>query len=175
MANLPCAALLAAALLFSAPARAIDSASFEAGHGKSTDLWRVGVQWNWQKTWQDAGDWHIGGYWDAQFGRWSGSDRHTITDFGLTPVFRLEQNSRSAISPYAEAAIGFHLIQPVRQNDERDFSSSFQFGDHVGLGARFGERHRYDLSLRLQHLSNGGIKEPNDGINFTQLRFQLHF
>ena len=38
-----------------------------------------------------------------------------------------------------------------------------------GIGYRFD---RYDVSLRLQHLSNAGIKNPNPGINFLQLRFQ---
>ncbi|HYL90521.1 MAG TPA: acyloxyacyl hydrolase, partial [Burkholderiales bacterium] len=31
---------------------------------------------------------------------------------------------------------------------------------------------RYDVSMRLQHLSNAGIKNPNPGVNFLQVRFQ---
>jgi hypothetical protein len=31
------------------------------------------------------------------------------------------------------------------------------------------------LSYRYQHLSNAGIKQPNQGINFHLLRFQYHF
>jgi lipid A 3-O-deacylase len=81
----------------------------------------------------------------------------------------------SSISPYVEGAIGFHLISPVRLEESRGFSTAFQFGDHIGAGARFGEHGRYDLGLRFQHLSNAGIKKPNNGINFTQLRFQVHF
>jgi hypothetical protein len=30
------------------------------------------------------------------------------------------------------------------------------------------------MSLRLQHLSNGGITSPNPGINFLQLRLAYH-
>ena len=40
---------------------------------------------------------------------------------------------------------------------------------------KFGERYRYDLSLRLQHLSNGGLAHPNPGINFLQMRLAYHF
>jgi hypothetical protein len=160
---------------FAPAARAVDSASFELGSGNGADLWRIGIQWKWDKKWLETGNWHMGGYWDAQFGQWSGSGKNTITDFGLTPVFRFQETRPSGISPYVEGAIGFHLIQPVRLAPDRGFSSAFQFGDHVGAGARFGEGRRYDLSLRYQHLSNGGIKKPNNGINFTQLRFQYHF
>jgi lipid A 3-O-deacylase len=39
---------------------------------------------------------------------------------------------------------------------------------------RFGPRDRYDVGLRLQHLSNGGIRKPNPGIDFVQLRLQYH-
>ena len=81
---------------------------------------------------------------------------------------------RSSFSPYVEAAIGLHLIEPVRMDDTRAFTTAFQFGDHVGFGARFGERGQYDLGVRFQHLSNGGLKEPNNGINFAQVRFQYH-
>jgi lipid A 3-O-deacylase PagL len=35
----------------------------------------------------------------------------------------------------------------------------------------------WDLNLgyRYQHLSNAGIKQPNQGITFNQVRFQYHF
>jgi lipid A 3-O-deacylase len=163
-----------ALLLFTNPSRAVDSASAEYGTGNGAQMWRAGAQWNWQSRWLQSGNWHMGGYWDAQLGQWRGSGKNTITDIGLTPVFRYQETSPSSISPYVEGAIGFHLISPVRLEPARGFSTAFQFGDHIGAGARFGEHGRYDLSLRFQHLSNAGIKKPNNGINFTQLRFQYH-
>ena len=96
----------------------------------------------------------------------------TIYDVGLTPVFRLEGTAPG--SAYFEAAIGFHLLSDLQIDHDRPFSTRFQFGDHIGVGRRFGPRERYDLSLRLQHLSNGGIRRPNPGIDFLQLRFQYH-
>jgi lipid A 3-O-deacylase len=153
---------------------ASDGVSFEAGHGTGTDMWRIGVTKKWQKKWLAMGNWHLGGYWELQYGEWSGHEKNTIHDFGLTPVFRFQQTERSRFSPYVEGAIGFHFIQPVRQDPSRGFSTSFQFGDHVGAGVRFGERNKFDLGMRFQHLSNGGIKEPNNGINFTQVRFIIN-
>jgi hypothetical protein len=176
------AALLAVGLVSSAGA--VDGVSFEAGIGNEhTKIWRIGLQWNWQKRWFTERSWNLGAYWDLQLGRWGGPLRQgqedagdqEIWDLSLTPVFRLERAERSAVVPYIEAAIGFHLLSDQRVNFRRRFSTSFQYGDHLGVGARFGGRQRWDASFRLQHLSNGGLSNPNPGINFAQLRLQYHF
>ncbi len=169
------AAALAALICFALPARALDGVSAEAGQGTGTEVWRIGAQWNWDKKWFDRGGWHLGAYWDLQLGQWHGSGKNTITDIGLTPVFRYQKSDLSGLAPYVEGAIGFHLISNTRLDANRAFGSAFQFGDHVGAGVRFGDKGRYDLGVRFQHLSNGGIKKPNNGLNFTLVRFQYHF
>jgi hypothetical protein len=58
---------------------------------------------------------------------------------------------------------------------DKRMSTKVQFGDHLGAGYRFGVKGAWDLSYRFQHLSNAGIKKPNDGINFNQIRLQYHF
>src|SRR5258708_1513770 len=155
---------------------ASDGASFEAGLGvrNGAEMWRIGVTKDWKRKWLEIGNWHVGGYFEAQIGQWGGSNKHTVSDLGFTPVFRLQQTSLSPIAPYVEGAIGFHVITPASLDENRHFGRAFQFGDHVGAGARFGERGRYDLGLRFQHLSNGGIKKPNNGINFLQARLLYH-
>ena len=180
--------VLAAALVAASPAAfAVDSVSFEGGHSDSSNssvnLYRVGVQWDWNKKLVEFGGWHIGGYWDADIAYWdnnspfqtNGYSTSGITEVGLTPTFRLQQNTISGFSPYAELAVGFHFLSTTYVSSQRQFGSSFQFGDHVGVGARFGEKGRYDISWRYQHLSNGSIKEPNQGINFNIVRLQYHF
>lgn len=169
------AALAAATCCFAMPAAAIDGASFEAGRGEErTDSWRLGVSWHWQRQWFAERAWRLGGYWELQFGQWSGPIS-SVTDVSLTPVFRLEPSSAADPSPYLEAAIGFHLVSDYRISTRRFFSTKFQFGDHIGAGVRFGGRREHDVGLRLQHLSNGGLRRPNPGINFLQLRYQYHF
>jgi len=166
------AAVFAFACAFALPAHAVDGVSVEAGSGtESVDLWRVGAQWNWQKQWLKGNEWHVGGYWDLQLGQWHGASH--ITDIGLTPTFRLQQNT--GFGPYLEGAIGFHYLSGKNISAGKQFSTNFQFGDHVGAGVRFGDKGQYDVQLRLQHLSNGGIKHPNPGINFAILRFQYRF
>ena len=174
---------LLALLLFSlitARAYAVDGVSVEYGAGSDgTDMGRVGLLWDWNKSWFNDGDWHVTGFWDASLGQWKGhsskGNNQTITDIGLTPVFRFEKKNPSGMAPYIEGAIGFHLISPTFLNSDRKFTTAFQFGDHIGFGMRFGAHPKYDLGYRYQHLSNGSIKAPNHGINFNQIHCDYRF
>jgi len=161
----------------SAPACAIDGVAFELGSGDGADMGRIGVQWDWNKQWFKGDNWHLGGYWDLSVGHWRRSDvlpgqNDDITEIGLTPTFRFQQNDRKGL--YFEGAIGFHLLSRTSLGPKR-FSTKFQFGDHLGIGYRFGAKGAFDVSYRFQHLSNGSIKKPNNGINFNQIRLQYHF
>ena len=153
--------------------------SAEVGTGRNTQMWRIGAQRNWKKRLRIDRIWQVGGYWDLAFGAWYGrsptGDDETLVDVGVTPVFRLEPAKRSdEFTPYIEAAVGFHLLSKHHISD-RALGGAFQFGDHVGIGFRFGRRGRYDVSYRLQHLSNAGLAKRNMGINFNQIRFSYHF
>ncbi|MBI5445936.1 MAG: acyloxyacyl hydrolase [Deltaproteobacteria bacterium] len=135
-----------------------------------TTLARVGFLWGWGADLLQGSSWRLRGSWELSLGAWQGDK--TLVDAGLTPIFRWEAKSAGLLgAPYLEAAVGAHLLSGVSMFD-RGFSTAFQFGDHVGLGTRFG---RFDLSYKLQHLSNGGIKSPNDGILFNIVRFGCAF
>jgi hypothetical protein len=167
------------ALLLCGNACAVDGIVLEAGNGDQTNTARVGVIQNFDKQWLTEGDWQVTGFWEAAVGRWQGrsaiGNKQTITDVGLTPVFRLQQKNPGTMAPYLEGAIGFHLISPTFIYANRHFGSSFQFGDHLGAGVRFGDHQQFDVGYRYQHLSNGGIKKPNQGINLNQIHFIYHF
>src|SRR5260221_6774528 len=114
------------------PCYAADAASFASdgvsleigkGVGESAEMWRIGVTRNWKRKWLETGNWHLGGYWEAQVGQWSGPDKRTVSELGLTPVFRFQQTQLSPLSPYVGAAIGFHVITPTALSPERPFCS----------------------------------------------------
>ena len=167
------------ALLLSGNVFAIDGLSVEQGKGQQTNTARLGVIWDFNKTWFNEGDWLVTGFWEANVGIWRGNsaagNNQTITDLGVTPVFRLQQKSPTGFAPYLEGAIGFHLISPTYIYANRKFGSAFEFGDHIGFGTRFGDKQQFDIGYRFQHLSNGGIKKPNQGININQVHFSYHF
>jgi len=60
------------------------------------------------------------------------------------------------------------LLSELYDNNDRKLSTAFQFGDHVGIGYVF--QNNLDLGLKVQHFSNGSIKQPNQGINFGVVR-----
>lgn len=167
------------AILLSGNVWAIDGVSVELGQGDDTHMARIGAQWDWKKKWFTDGNWLVAGYWEASAGRWNGQNSrgnsHNLTDIGFTPVFRLQQKTPSGLAPYLEAGIGVHLLSDTHINEHRRFSTAFQFGDHIGAGLRFGDKQEFDLGYRFQHLSNGSIKSPNPGINFSQIRLAYHF
>lgn len=161
-----------------ASSSAADSISVEAGSGNKTDMVRFGAQWNWANTWWQSNDTHIGGYWDLTLAQWRGTRyqnrpdaTQNITDIGITPVFRFQRDSKTG--PYAEAGIGIHLLSQVYDNNGRTLSTAFEFGDHIGLGYVFANN--FDLGLKIQHFSNGGIKQPNHGVNFAVLSAKMVF
>ncbi|RTK97467.1 MAG: acyloxyacyl hydrolase [Lysobacterales bacterium] len=171
-------ALALAAVLTSAPVFAVDRITLEFGAGDDdTPSFGVAVSRDWDARWFDSGDWYLGGYWELGMSRWFADDdrsgAHDINQIGLTPVFRLQERQPGAFSPYAEIGIGVHFLSSTRLNDERKFGSSFQFGDHVGIGFTFGPDQAYDLGYRFQHLSNAGLNSENSGINFHELRFGM--
>lgn len=165
------------ALVSCGPALAVDGVAFEAGRGEGVSRGRAAIQWDWKKQWFRGSTWHLGGYWDLSMGYWrDGSvapgQNDDIVDVGITPVFRIQPNALKG--PYVEAGIGAHLLSHSSIGDKR-LSTSFQFGDHIGIGYRFGDRGAFDLGYRFQHHSNAGSKRPNPGINFHQVRMQYHF
>ena len=178
MAKLRFAFILVLISVCNPPARALDGFAVEIGTGDdSVDMARIAAQWDWKKRWFQGANWHLGGYWDVGVGYWhdgsvAAGQHEDIYDLGLTPVFRIQPNDLAG--PYVEAGIGVHLLSHSSIGG-RNMSTAFQFGDHVGLGYRFGPKAGYDLGYRFQHLSNAGIKHPNPGINFHQIRLRYNF
>jgi len=142
--------------------------SVEYGVGtREVNLWRLGLQWkgepsDWMKK-HERWSW----YWDAAVGGWHGSEG-TVYDLGLTPVFRY---AKAMQGPYLEGGLGGHILSDLRITTDLGLSTRFQFGSHAGIGWYRG---KWDGQVRLQHLSNGGMRNPNPGINFAIFRVQYH-
>jgi len=157
---------------------AADSASLELGAGDKVQFARVGVQWDWNKKWFQSNGTHISGYWDASLAqlratkyRDDPNQTQHITMIGLTPMFRYERDSKTGF--YAEGGIGAHLMSELYDNNGDRLSTAFQFGDQVGVGYVF--QNKLDVGFKLLHFSNGGIKNPNSGINLAVLRASYPF
>jgi hypothetical protein len=98
----------------------------------------------------------------------------SLWEAGLSPVINLRAASGSGLSYYIEADIGIHLLSHTII-DERQMGTAFQFGELVGAGINLGDKKRYGIGVRIQHISNGKIKEPNDGATFDELRISYRW
>jgi len=160
------------------PAQAVDSVSLELAQGNKTNVARIGAQWEWSSKWWQSNGTHIGGYWDLDLSQWRATrfrnmpdTTQNITEIGLTPVFRFQRDDKKGF--YGELGIGAHYLSGIYNNNGKQLSTHFQFGEHLGLGYVFADA--LELGLRLQHFSNGGVREPNDGVNFVVLRARYRF
>lgn len=159
-----------------ASATAQYSTQISTGWGDDeTQMIRLGLARDWQQTWFTGGDWQVSGYWLAEVGYWN-SDKHNrrndnLWEVGLTPVLRLAPKATIGMRPYLEAGIGGHVLSDTRIG-ERNLSTAWQFGSHIGTGLYCGP---LQIGYRFQHLSNASIKAPNDGINFHILTASMRF
>jgi lipid A 3-O-deacylase len=142
---------------------------------KKVDL---GGVWDPGLTWWEIAGYHFTVVGEAHVAYWNLNEQPeshpNIWEFGVTPVFRFIKSS-GWLRPYFEAGVGVRLLSHVQETPDRDFSSSFQFADMVGLGLQFGDHQNYQAAFRFQHLSNAGIKHPNPGINFSEIYLQYNF
>jgi hypothetical protein len=154
------------------------SVFLQGGVAEEAQMAIVGATWDWS-WYRDFSIGRLGGYWEASIGRWNSDVDHEggqawVTQFGLTPVLRLYPRSWGG-RWFVEGGIGFNFLQPIYRSASKRFSTAFNFGDHLAVGRRFGSDGRHEVALRFQHFSNAGIKEPNPGENFLQLRYSLYF
>ena len=97
-----------------------------------------------------------------------------IAAIGATPNLRLDW-PQQGLAPYAEVGVGAHLLSRTQLRGGPSLGTAFQFGEWLGAGMRFGAGRALELGLRIEHLSNAGIKLPNDGLTFVAARFGWQF
>ncbi|MWV17795.1 acyloxyacyl hydrolase [Pseudomonas sp. L-22-4S-12] len=161
----------AAALgLSSLAAQAVDFSAAVGRSGESTNVYRLGAQWNWDRSWMQSDVGRLTGYWDAGYTYWDGDKAASNHSLSFTPVFVYEFAGET-VKPYLEAGIGVAFFDST-ELEEHDLGSSFQFEDRLGAGLRFSGQ---EIGIRAMHYSNGGIKEPNDGVETYTLHYRLSF
>lgn len=139
----------------------------------NTDAWAVGVMLPSRPAF-----WNTRWYWDVFASQWRAPDaagnRSNHMQVGAIATLRYHFDSGS--SPwFVEGGLGGTLMNKRYVVSEREFSTRFQFTELVGVGRSFGAKGQHELSLRVQHFSNGGIKKPNPGENFVRIRYAHRF
>lgn len=72
---------------------------------------------------------------------------------------------------FFEAGFGPHLVSHPDHTDR--ISTNIEFNSHLGAGVFFAEN--WGLMVRARHISNGGVRTPNPGVNILLLQLQYRF
>ena len=155
----------------------IDSVSFEYGTNPQQRMGRVAIQSDWDKQWFAGNGRHLSGYFETNLALWRlnayenvpGRNKN-IGVLGFTPVFRYQNDNKLGL--YGEIGIGLNVLSTLYKNEDKELSTAFQFGDHLGVGYTTA---KWDFGLKYQHYSNGSIKSPNTGANWIVAKAAYRF
>lgn len=136
----------------------------------------AGVVWPWAWRRQSLKG-EVTGITEAYVSHWNArgsSGREAYTQLGLVPLLRYRgDQGRSAW--FFEGGIGISIMDRSYITLDKQFSTRWNFVDVLGVGRSLGPDRRRELSLRYSHISNAGIKKPNPGEDFLQLRYAVMF
>ena len=150
----------------------------DAGRGNAVQFVGLGAALLDRRDVHPEWAWQLDRLWIARAAYWNAEHpqpfgKH-LWDVSLMPTLRFTPRGEEPLQPFVEAAIGAHLLSTTHI-DNRRMSTAFQFGEQLALGVRVRGRVPMAISLRAEHVSNGGIKEPNPGVTFLGLRVQLEW
>lgn len=170
MNKLRLAAFAALSMTAVGSAQAADMTVAVGQSGESTMVYRLGAQFDFNRSWWQSSVGRLTGYWDAGYTFWDGDETSSNHSLSFAPVFVYEFAGEK-VKPYVEAGIGMAAFANTRM-EGNDLGSSFQFEDRIGFGVRFAGQ---EIGLRAIHYSNAGLKQPNDGIESYTLHYRMSF
>jgi hypothetical protein len=95
----------------------------------------------------------------------------------LEPVYKIGRRSFFSFRGVAGASYLTNPFDSIRNPTNRSYSTSLSAYLLVGVGAwfRLNERWWLNVSANYQHESNGGLKQPNKGINWPTAGIQVSY
>lgn len=181
-----CARLCIAACLalLLSPAEAADwtpdAVTVKAGAGDShAEMVGAGLRWDWD-FWRMRRKSELTAHTELMLNEWraerpdrSGDQRYT--QVVVLPSLRMRLD-RGASPFFLEFGIGLSWMDKKFATPDREFSTQWNFYDVLGAGYTIGgPSGKHEIDLRLVHFSNAGIRSPNPGLNFLQLRYSKEF
>lgn len=143
---------------------------------KDVHMAGVGLTWDWD--WERLRRADVTAHTELLLNYWSapaiGGGRESIWQVALVPSLRM-QLAQGASPWFLEVGVGPSYMNKLLDTPRRQFSTRWNFYDFLGGGYVFGEHRQHEIGLRWSHVSNAGIKKPNPGQDFLQLRYVAHF
>ena len=135
------------------------------GPNLSHDLWLTHIQLGWIMADVMEPEYWFGGNLEA-LGQVivGGQDNPESAYVAFATVgFRYHFRTGTQLVPFVTASVGCG----VSDIEGPDLGGKFQFNEQIGAGARYfvSNHHAVILEYGLWHVSNGSVREPNDGLN----------
>ncbi|KAA0956556.1 acyloxyacyl hydrolase [Pseudomonas sp. ANT_H12B] len=170
MKRLFCLAAIAAALMgqnFTAQAAGVEFAVGQTS--ESTMTYRLGMQFDWDKSWLQSDVGRLTGYWTGAYTYWEGDEASSNHSLSFSPVLVYEFSGQT-VKPYVELGVGVAVFANT-EVENNQLGSAFQFEDRFGFGLRFAGGH--EVGIRATHYSNAGLSSPNNGVESYALHYTM--
>ncbi len=161
-----------------AESRFIDGVSFDVGEGHDSTIYKLSAQKWMNLDYAFLTNHNLHPYWefsvahldDRRYQNRSGQSQ-SITNVGITPVLRWQPDMQRGFG--IEIGVGANYFSEVYDNAGERMGTRFQFGDHIGVDYKFNKS--LEVSVKFQHFSNAGIKQPNPAVNFGMIKLGYFF
>jgi lipid A 3-O-deacylase len=163
-------AAIAAALMgnsFTAQAAGVEFAVGQTS--ESTMTYRLGMQFDWDKSWLQSDVGRLTGYWSGAYTYWDGDEASSNHSLSFSPVLVYEFSGQT-VKPYVELGVGVAVFAST-EVENNQLGSAFQFEDRFGFGLRFAGGH--EVGIRATHYSNAGLSSPNNGVESYALHYTM--
>jgi lipid A 3-O-deacylase len=156
-----------------------DGASVELAAGThGTRMAGVGLVWDWDFERMRRKS-ELTAHTELLLNRWRadapGGGHFGLTQVVLLPTLRMRL-SQGRSPWFFELGVGASWMDRSFVTPDRQFSTRWNFYDVLGVGHSFGGADgRHELALRWVHVSNLGLRKPNPGQDFLQLRYVARF
>jgi hypothetical protein len=147
------------------------------GGGQSVQAASIGLLWPWawhSRSWGER----LSAHTEVFVSHWRARDfdggYQGFVQLGVVPYLRYRPGNGQ--SPwFFEGGIGVSALNKRYVTPDKTFSTRLNFSDNLAVGRSFGDRREHEVSLRLQHTSNAGIKRPNPGEDLLLVRYSTSF
>jgi lipid A 3-O-deacylase len=145
--------------------------------GRGTGMAGVGIVWDWdfQRMRRKA---ELTAHTELMLNHWNhhalGGGDEGLTQVALVPSLRMRLD-RGQSRWFIELGIGASWMDQKFTSDRKTFGTQWNFYDMMGLGRSFGAQYEHEFAVRWVHVSNAGLKHPNPGQDFLQLRYVSRF
>ena len=170
MKRLFCLAAIAAALMGQSITAQAAGVEFAVGQtSESTMTYRLGMQFDWDKSWLQSDVGRLTGYWSGAYTYWEGDKTSSNHSLSFSPVFVYEFAGQT-VKPYVELGVGVAAFANTEvENNNSAVPSSSKTVSVLVCALRAGMK----SAFVRRTIPMPGSVSPNDGVESYALHYTM--